>query len=146
MKKVRCYLAGGFVPFGGYADWRDFIKERVGDEMGFYDPRTDTKQGSIATFVYQDLVNGVDGSDIIFCFVTNSGDVGSAIECARADCKDKLVVLCIGRNVDVVHPVLLGIARRVLIGIETGVIYLKNLAKLGLEKEFEAIYQTMKNN
>lgn len=148
MKRIKCYLAGAFVSFGEYGeydDWRDFIKEKLGDEMEFYDPRTDTQQGSIATFVYQDLVNGVEGNDVVFYFVTGSGEVGAAVECERAECKNKLVVLCIDREVNVVHPVLFGIARRVVIGIETGIAYLQNLAKYGLESEFEAIYQTMKD-
>lgn len=148
MKKIRCYLAGAFVPFGKYADWRDFIKEGLGDEMEFYDPRTDTRQGSIATFVYQDLVNGVDGSDVIFYFVINSGDeaVGAIVECARADAKNKLVVLCINKGIAVVHPVLFGISRRVFIGAEAGITYLHHLAEYGLENEFEAIYKTLKDS
>lgn len=145
-KKIRCYLAGAFVSFGTYSDWRDFVKEQLGDLMEFYDPRTDTHQGSIATFVYQDLVNGVEGGDVVFYFVTSSGEVGAAVECERAECKNKLVVLCIDREVNVVHPVLFGISRRVFIGIETGVAYLRNLAECGLENEFKAIYQTMKDD
>ncbi len=143
MKKIKCYLAGWFVPFEEYPDWRDFVKEKLKDAMDFYDPRIDTKQGSIATFVYEDLGKGVEGSDILFYFVTDSGDVGSAIECERADCRGKLVILCVDRKVDVVHPFLIGIARRVLIGMETGIVYLENLARCGLANEFEAIQKTM---
>ncbi len=142
MKKIRCYLAGGFVPFEGYPDWRDFIKERVGGKMDFYDPRTDTDQSSIATFVYQDI-KGVESCDMAFYFVTNSGDVGSSIECAWGNAKNKHVVICINGGVGLVHAFLIGIARRVFIGAETGIIYLHNLAEYGLENEFEAIYKTM---
>lgn len=114
--------------------------------MDFYDPRTDTKQGSIASFVYQDLVNGVDSCDIVFYYVTDPGDVGSAIECGRADCCNKTVILCIDKRVNVVHPFLIGIARRIILGPEAGIVYLKSLAKYGLENEFKAIEETMKNN
>jgi len=147
MKKIRCYLAGWFVPMDGYEDWREFFKEKLKNDMDFYDPRTDTKQGSIALFVYQDLVNGVDRSDIVFYYVTDSGDVGSAIECGRAECCNKPVILCIDRKVvNVVHPFLIGIARRMIIGPEAGVAYLKSLAKYGLENEFRAIEEVMKSN
>lgn len=144
MKKIKCYLAGWFVSLDKYPDWRDFVQEQLKDVMDFYDPRRDTKQGSIATFVYEDLVDGVEGSDVVFYFVTNAGDVGSAIECERAECKDKLVILCIANNVKVVHPFLIGIARRIFIGMETGIAYLRNLAKYGLENEFQAIQEVLK--
>ena len=149
MGKIRCYLAGAFVPFERYADWRDFVKERLSDladKIEFYDPRTDTRQGSIATFVYQDLVKGVEGSDMVFYFVTNSGDVGSAIECERAECRNKLVILCINERVNFIHSFLLGIPRRVIIGIDAGLDYLRNLAELGLDNEFEVIYRLMKGS
>jgi nucleoside 2-deoxyribosyltransferase len=146
MKKIRCYLAGWFLPLNGFEDWREYFKEMLKNDLDFYDPRTDTKQGSIASFVYQDLVNGVDGSDIVFYFVTDSGDVGSAIECGRADCGNKPVILCIDKKVNVVHPFLIGIAKRVFSGPEAGVAYLKSLAKHGLKNEFKAIEEVMKRN
>lgn len=145
MKKIKCYLAGSFVALEEYADWRDFVKEELKEVMNFYDPRIDTSQGSIALFVTQDL-SGVDANEMVFYFVTNVGDVGAAIECERAECKGKLVVLCISKEVHIVHPFLLGIARRVFIGIETGINYLRNLARCGLENEFEAIYKTLEEN
>lgn len=146
MKKIRCYLAGWFVSMDGYKDWRDFFKKRLENKIDFYDPRTDTVQGSIASFVNQDLINGVDKSDIVFYYVTGFGDVGSAIECGRADCKNKIVILCLDKKVSVIHPFLIGIARRVLIGPEAGVAYLTALAKYGLNDEFKAIEEVMKSN
>ena|SRR3989344_8891943 len=141
MTKIRCYLAGGFVPFGQYKDWRDYVKERVGDKMEFYDPRIDTDQSSIATFVYQDL-RGVGSCDIVFDFVTGWGDVGETAEDQEGNSKGKLVVLCINDGVRLVHPFLFGISRRVFMGMETGIVYLLNLAEYGLDNEFEAIYKT----
>ncbi len=142
MKRIRCYLAGSFTAFEGYADWRDYVKEKVSG-MDFYDPRTDTNQGSIATFVYQDL-SGVDGCDVVFYFVTNSGDVGASIECERGNSRNKIVVLCVKEGVGIVHPFLIGISRRMFIGIEVGAKYLSNLSECGLDKEFDAIYKTMR--
>lgn len=143
MQKIKCYLAGGFVSFGKYPDWRDYIKEELSDLMDFYDPRTDTNQTSISTFVYEDLA-GVESCDLVFYFVTSIGDVGASIECERAHSRNKLVVLCVkAPGVTIVHPFLIGIARRFFIGIDTGVTYLKNLTELGLDNEFQAIYKTM---
>jgi len=142
-KQIRCYLAGWFEPYGEHKDWRDFVKKELEGRMLFYDPRFDTKQASIATFVYEDL-RGVEGGDIVFYFMThNSGDVGSSIESERGNCKNKLVVLCLGEDVKVPHPFLLGTARRMLIGLETGVAYLKKLAEYGIEDEFRAISELM---
>lgn len=145
MNKIRCYLAGGFMSFKEYKDWRDLVKERLAGKMDFYDPRIDTDQGSIATFVYQDLT-GVAGCDVIFYFVTSVGDIGAAIECARGDAEGKLVVLCVNEGVRIVHPFLIGMARRVFIGMEAGVAYLNNLADSSLANEFEAIYKIIKSS
>lgn len=144
-EKVKCYLAGHFGLFGKYEDWRDFVIERCRNKIEFYDPRFDTKQGSIATFVSEDL-KGVENSDIVFYFVTGPGEVGAAIECAVGLCKEKLIVLCIDEGVGMVHPFLLCIARRVFIGIETGVEYLEKVAQYGLNNEYRAAYDILKSN
>lgn len=143
-EKVKCYLAGHFGSFGEYEDWRDFVIEKCRNKIKFYDPRFDTKQGSIATFVSEDL-KGIENSDIVFYFVTNSGEIGAAIECAVGSCKGKLIVLCIDKGVVMVHPFLLGIARRVFIEIETGVTYLKKVAQYGLNNEYRAAYDILRS-
>lgn len=141
---MTCYLAGGFVPWKQYGDWRDFVIEKLGGAIKFYDPRKETKQGSIATFVSQDLA-GVESCDCVFYFLTEGrGDVGAASECAHANAKDKPVILCIERGLGFVHPFILGMARRVLVGLDSGVEYLSLLAQYGMEKEYQAAYQMMR--
>lgn len=142
--KVKVYLAGPFIPYGKYLDWRNFVKERMGYVIDFYDPRKDTNQVSIAHFVYEDLERGVAGSDLIFYFVTGMGDVGAAAECAFGIAKGKFVVICVNDGVRIVHPFVLGMGKRVFIGLDAGMAYLKNLAKYGLKDEYAAVYDTMK--
>ncbi len=141
---LSCYLAGYFVPWGQHSDWRDFVLQELQDAIRFYDPRVDTDQGSIAMFISQDLA-GVESCDCVFYFLTKSqGDVGAAIECTHAHAKGKLVILCIDQGLGFVHPFLLGIARRVLIGMDAGVSYLSLLSEYGLENEFQAAYKMMR--
>lgn len=145
MQKIRCYLAGSFKSFEGYEDWRDLVKERLGGLIDFYDPRKETSQTSIATFVFQDLA-GVESCDVVFYFVTGIGDVGAVAECTWGLAKGKLIVLCVKDGVEIVHPFIIGICRRMFIGMAVGLAYLKNLAELGLENEFQAIYKTMEKS
>lgn len=141
---LSCYLAGSFVPWGQYSDWRDFVIQQLQNTVKFYDPRVDTDQGSIATFVSQDL-KGVEDHDCIFYFVTEpQGEVGAAIECSHARDKGKLVILCINQDLGFIHPFLIGIARRILIGMDTGISYLSLLSKYGLENEYQAAYEMMR--
>lgn len=143
-KKIKVYLAGSFVPWASYLDWRNYIKERLGHAIDFYDPRKNTNQISIAHFVYEDLERGVAESDLVFYFVTNVGDVGASAECAFGIAKGKFVVLCVNNDVKMVHPFTLGMGKRVFIGLDAGMVYLRNLVKYGLEDESKAIYATMK--
>lgn len=143
---LSCYLAGSFVSWGQYSDWRDFVISKLQSVMKFYDPRVDTDQGSIATFVSQDLA-GVESCDCIFYFVTKpQGDVGAAMECVHALDKRRLVILCVNQGLGFIHPFLLGVARRVLIGIDAGVSYLSLLAKYGLGDEYRAAYEMMRTS
>lgn len=68
-KRVKTYLAGAFCPpndFEGYADWRDFVIERVKNPLiEFYDPRIKSRQLCPATFTLDDAM-GVLNSDILF--------------------------------------------------------------------------------
>ncbi|MEK7646971.1 MAG: nucleoside 2-deoxyribosyltransferase domain-containing protein [Patescibacteria group bacterium] len=143
-KKIKVYLAGAFVPYMTYLDWRNYVKERLDHDIDFYDPRKDTNQTSIAHFVYEDLERGVVESDLVFYFVTGVGDVGAAAECAFGIAKGKFVVLCVNDGVRMVHPFVLGMGKRVFIGLDAGMAYLKNLAKYGLKDEYTATYDTMK--
>lgn len=133
MAKITCYLAGPFTE----PEWRDQVISEV-EGIGFYNPETDTPQGSIATFVGGDL-SGVDACDVCFVYVlAGQGDVGAAIEASWAAAHGKLVVLCTDEPFP--HPMLVGIARRVFFGLETGIKYLQELAEAGLRNEFQAAY------
>lgn len=113
------------------------ISEVVG--IDFYNPRIDTPQGSIATFVSGDLF-GVSSCDICFVYLDEGGGdiVGAAIEAKRADAEEKLVILC--SDAVFPHPMLVGISRRVFFGLDVGIKYLNKLAEVGLENEFQAAY------
>ena len=140
---LSCYLAGSFTPWRQFGDWRDFVAEQLKSVIKFYDPRIETKQGSIATFVYQDLA-GVESCDCTFYFLTRAqGDVGAASECAHANAKGKHVILCIDRDLDFVHPFIIGMARRVLIGLDSGVSYLSLLSNYGMDNEYKAAYEML---
>ncbi len=145
-KKIQCYLAGSFIPFGGCEDWRDYVESNcLCGKISFYDPRSDTEQESIASFTSQDL-KGVGSSDVIFCFMDkNAGEVGSAAECGFGLAKNRMVILCIGEDVDFPHPFMLGLARRVIIGLDAGIEYLKGLADYGIENEFAVAYDFLKD-
>lgn len=140
--RLSCYLAGSFTPFNAYPDWRDYVIKRIGDAVKFYDPRTDTHQGSITTFVSEDLA-GVESCDCIFYFMMESQCIGAAIECAVSNAKGKLVILCIDRSLDFVDPFLIGISRRICIGIDSGVVYLLSLARHGIADEFKVLREMM---
>ena len=145
-KVLRVYLAGSFQKFGGWPDWRDYVIERCTKHaIEFYNPRSETDQGCIASFVAGDLA-GVRSCDVVFCYLTGSGDIGASIECEHGRMNKKNIVLCADKSVTVVHPFLLGIARRFLIGPDTGIQYLKYLAKAGMEHEFDAIYAVMRKS
>ena len=130
---IRCYLAGPFTN----PEWRDRVISEV-EGIDFYNPRTDTLQGSIATFVAGDL-SGVSSCNVCFVYIKKGrGDTGAAIEAERADAEGKLVILC--SEAVFPHPFLVGISRRVFFGLEAGIKYLGKLAKVGLENEFQAAY------
>lgn len=133
MAKISCYLAGPFTN----PEWRDQVISEV-KGIDFYNPRTDTPQGSIATFVSGDLL-GVSSCDVCFVYIEKGrGDIGAAIEASRADTQGKLVILCSGAVFP--HPMFVGIVRRVFFGLEAGIKYLNKLAEVGLENEFQAAY------
>lgn len=133
MAKIRCYLAGPFTD----PEWRDRVIAEV-KGVDFYNPKTDTAQGSIATFVSGDLA-GVLSCDVCFVYApTGRGDVGAAIEAGHADAMGKPVLLCTEDTFT--HPMLIGISRRVFSGLEAGIKYLNRLAEVGLENEFQAAY------
>lgn len=142
MNPISIYLAGPFDKYGNYPDWRDYIKEKI-PEVHFFDPRFDTKQGCIAVFVSGDL-GGVEQCDCTLTYVKKPhGDTGTTIETTHANAKDKLTILCLDKEIGFVSPMIIGISRRVLVGFDAAILYIKNLASVGLQNEFEAAYRTM---
>jgi hypothetical protein len=141
---LRVYLAGGFMPYEGHPDWRDYVIESLADEpIAFYDPRTDTEQGATATFVSQDLA-GVEGSHCVFYFLMRTdGDPGATAEFAHGNAKGRLCILCVNEGIAFIHPFVAGISRRLFIGLHLGTEYLRNLAHHGIDEEFKAIYETI---
>ena len=75
----------------------------------------------------------------------SNGDAGAIVEIAHGNAKEKLTILCLDKEIGFVHPMVLGIARRVIVGLDVGIVYLQNLATVGLSKEYEAAYKTMQN-
>lgn len=145
-KEIICYLAGPFCPYGCYdLDWRDTVKREVeitNFNIKFIDPRIETRQGSISTFVYEDL-KWARESDVCFLYDGDNRDVvGGAMEAAQHDCcANKRVILCSEFNT--AHPMVQGIARRYYIGLDVGIKYLTLLSKFGLEREFEVAYEML---
>ncbi len=109
----------------------------------FFDPRFDTKQGCIAVFVSGDL-GGVEQCDCTLTYVKKPhGDTGTTIETTHANAKDKLTILCLDKEIGFVSPMIVGISRRIFVGFDAVILYIKNLASVGLQNEFQAAYRTM---
>jgi len=50
-EKFKTYLVGAFVPYKGFADWRDFVRKVVPNEnVEFIDPRYNSNQLCPASF------------------------------------------------------------------------------------------------
>lgn len=151
-KLFSIYLAGNFekINIGNivYRDWRDYFKKRLNEkfpDLEFYDPREDTPQGDIATFVSEDSF-GVRESDVVFYYMTNNtGDIGAGSEITIGTENNKLTVICFGPKVGAPHPFILGKARRIFIGLEMAISYFLKLAEFGfsIDGEFKAISFTM---
>lgn len=129
--ELTCYLAGPFtVP-----DWRDRLLGEV-EGMEFRDPRTDSRQGAIFEFVGDDLRHAGE-CDICFVYTRSGrGDIGAAIEAAYALAHGRMVAVC--TDGAFVHPMLVGIATRLIFGLDEGIRYLQNRTRYGTE--FEAAY------
>ena len=142
----RVYLAGRFIKYRDYSDWRDYFKHTVRSRLydagrtplaiGFYDPRHDTKQGlGFANFNYEDR-KGVLNSDMVFCFdATPDGaqeDPGMVNEATIGVEHGKVVVFC--TEMSVIHPMFGNYCSgAIAIGMDAGVDYVMAFAKHGIQ-------------
>lgn len=144
MKEITCFLAGPFKAYDEYPDWRDKVRAEVkitNYKIKFRDPRFDTKQGSISTFVSGDLKHARE-SHVCLLYDNAEDVVGGSIEAKEADSHNRLVIFCSEFNTT--HPMILGIARRVYIGLDSAIRYLTLLSEYGLENELTAAYQMLR--
>jgi nucleoside 2-deoxyribosyltransferase len=133
---IKIYLAGPFTK----PDWRDRIINEV-PQHTYFDPRRN-EQSACVTIVRDDLILGVENSDIVFSyFPKGNNDIGTCIEMGNAFGKRKIIVL-VNENL-FLHPLISGIAKRQFSSLEAGIIYLNNLKSIEQSEEFVAAYKTI---
>ena len=117
---MRIYLGGGF-----YGVWKQVVRE-IATTPRYFDPETDSPQGSIADYVTADL-DAIDGSDVLFAYLTDYPTYGGlAAEMGYAYAKGKpIVFVCEKAKPD---GFLLGLASKVFLKIADGAEYLEKLA------------------
>lgn len=140
---MELYLAGSFLPLEiagkKYADWRDYIIERV-PKHRFLDPRKND-QSCPARFTQQDMDN-VLASDGVFHYRSLRGEAigsawehGIAVGASRVGPR-KIPVIYVDECA-FIFPVLDASAKRTFTSLDSGVAYLNFLESW--DKEFEAI-------
>ena len=136
LEKITIYLAGPFTN----PDWRDYVKKQA-PQHNYIDPRNN-EQSSSATVTRDDLINGVEASDLIFTyFPKGNSDTGTIAEEGVGFGK-RIPIVLVNEN-EFQHPLLTGMAKRHFISLEGGITYLNNLTSLDQAKEFEAAYKTI---
>jgi|TARA_B100002003_G_C14086101_1_gene522457 nucleoside 2-deoxyribosyltransferase len=136
LEKITIYLAGPFTN----PDWRDKVKEQA-PQHNYIDPRNN-EQSSSATVTRDDLINGVEKSNMVFAyFPKGCKDTGTDIELGTAF-GNRIPITLVNEN-EFQHPLLAGVAKRHLTSLEGGITYLNNLTSLDQPKEFEAAYKTI---
>ncbi len=150
------YLAGRFMRYSRFEDWRDCIKDRVAvieknldpklaRRIRFIDPRANDGQGrGFAGFCYLDR-EGVLDSDVVFFFdVTPSGvqeDPGSVNEATIGAENGKTVIFC--TEMSVIHPMFGNYCSgAIAIGLDAGIEWLFAFAKHGT-KSLEAYHEVI---
>jgi nucleoside 2-deoxyribosyltransferase len=110
-KSGKFYLAGGF-----YGSWKDRLRDEcVG--LKSYDPERDSGQQAIYGFVSDDL-DAIDPRDgVIARWDTYPHLEGLMAEIGYAVAKDKPVLLILD-GVTVPNPFVLGLAKRVFVGMD----------------------------
>jgi nucleoside 2-deoxyribosyltransferase len=136
--KIKIYLAGPFTN----PDWRDLVIKKAPQHI-YLDPRKN-EQSACVTVTRDDLINGVESSDIVFAyFPKGSQDTGACIEIGDGFGKRKLIVI-VNENL-FLHPLISGIAKRQFSSLEASIIYLNNLKSIEQLEEFASIYKTIKD-
>lgn len=140
--KIKVFLAGPFLPYKKYKDWREYIKEKA-PKLTYHDPRIDSEQYVSLTFTRDDLLNGVEISDMVFGYNPKGNyqidAFGLCIELGVAFGKRIPIVLC-DEN-DWIFPMLPPMAKRVFTNIEIAAEYLNNLDDI--KNEFHVFYKTI---
>lgn len=151
---IKIYLAGRFIKYYGYSDWRDYLikktKEKLEDsyldkeiEIIFYDPRTDTPQGGgFAAFNHFDK-EAVLKSDIVFFFDLTPNNVqedpGAVNEATIGIENGKVVIFC--TEMSVIHPMFGNYCSgAIAIGMDAGIEWILSFAIHGL-KSLEAYHE-----
>ncbi len=141
--RLKVYLAGPFLPRGDYDDWRDFVKEKAPRHI-YHDPRIHTEQYVSLTFVRDDLLKGVEQSDLVFGYNPKGNyhvdPYGLCIEIGVAFGKRIPIVLC-DEN-EWIFPMLPPLAKRVFTSLYMAVRYLNNVEDM--KNEFQAFYRTIR--
>ena len=96
-KKLRIFLAGPFLSYKKYKDSRDFVKEKAPNHK-YHDPRYDSEQYVSLTFTRDDLIKGVEFSDLVFGYNPKGNyhidPYGLCIELGVAFGKKIPIILC----------------------------------------------------
>jgi len=153
-RNITIYLAGRFMKYRGYPDWRDYLVEKINEELEdlplgqevdikFYDPRTDTPQGKgFAKFNDCDR-EGVLSSDIVFFFDIAPDNVqedpGAVNEATIGIENSKIVIFC--TEMSVIHPMFGNYCSGAIsIGMDSGIEFIVTLVEHGIDS-FEAYHQ-----
>ena len=140
--KLKIFLAGPFLPYKEYKDWRDYVKEKA-TKHEYYDPRIDSEQHVSLTFTRDDLLKGVELSDLVLGYNPKGNyqidPYGLCIELGVAFGKRIPIILC-DEN-EWIFPMLPPLAKRVFTNLEIVVKYLNNLNNP--EDEFHSFYNTI---
>jgi len=136
MTEIRIYLVGPFTN----PDWRDRVMEEA-PMHSYVDPRNN-EQAACVTVTRDDLIAGVEGTDMTFLyFPDGSQDTGACIEAGVAFGKRRFITLVNENKFQ--HPLVSGIAKRHFTSLDAGILYLQNLKSLEQAEEFAAAYKTI---
>lgn len=140
--ELKIFLAGPFLSYKEHKDWRDYVKEKAPKHI-YHDPRIDSEQYVSLTFTRDDLLKGVELSDLVFGYNPKGNyqidPYGLCIELGVAFGNRIPIILC-DEN-EWIFPMLPPLAKRVFTNLEITVKYLSNLN--GLDDEFHSFYKTI---
>ncbi len=141
---MKIFLAGPFLPFDVHEDWRDYVKQAAPDHR-YHDPRKDSEQYVSLTFTRDDLLIGVEMSDLVFGYNPRGNykidPYGLCIELGVAFAKRIPIVYC-DEN-DWIFPMLPPLAKRVFTDLPCATRYLNNLKSI--ESEFQDFYRSIES-